>query len=193
MLHVNNYTITGNLTRDPQVRFVGERAVANFGIANNRRFKTADGAMREEVLFLDVEVWGRVAEIVGQYLVKGSPVFIEGRLKMSPYEKDGVKHSRMVLVANDVQFLESKEAGEARMRKASGADQGGAPQDAAMEDQAPAEAPVPAPARRPATAGAAPAPVAPAQRSATGTPASRPLPPPRRPAPAVRGGDEPPF
>lgn len=107
--NINRVLIAGNLTRDPQVRFLAnEQAVANFGIAVNRRFKGADGQMKEEVTFVDVEAWGRTAELVGQYLTKGRACFVEGRLKLDNWEdKDGQKRSKLKVVAENVQFLDS--------------------------------------------------------------------------------------
>lgn len=114
-LNYNRVMIAGNLTRDPQVRFLSdEKAVANFGLAINRRFKGADGAMQEETTFVDVEAWGRTAELVGQYLVKGRGCFVEGRLKFDTWEKDGVKQSKLRVVADNVQFTEPRtESGDA--------------------------------------------------------------------------------
>lgn len=111
-LNYNRVMLAGNLTRDPQVRFLSnERAVANFGLAINRRFKGADGAMQEETTFVDIEAWGRTAELVGQYLAKGKPCFVEGRLKLDSWEKDGVKQSKLRVVADSVQFTEARGAG----------------------------------------------------------------------------------
>lgn len=140
----NRVTLAGNLTRDPQVRFfANERAVADFGLAINRRFKTPDGQQKEETTFVDVEAWGRTAELVGQYLTKGSPCFIEGRLRLDSWDdkKTGEKRSKLKVVADSVQFLSS------RGDRAPGAE--GAP--AAEGGEA---APRPAPARpAPAPAG----------------------------------------
>ena len=109
-LQLNRVLLAGNLTRDPQVRFVStDRAVASFGLAINRRYKTADGQPKEETTFVDVEAWGRTAELVGQYLTKGRSCFIEGRLRLDSWEdkKDGQKRSKLVVVADNVQFLDS--------------------------------------------------------------------------------------
>lgn len=105
-LAINRTMLAGNLTRDPQVKPLNnDNTVCNFGIAINRRFKVK-GELREEVVFVDVEAWGRTAELVGQYLTKGSPVFIEGRLKLDSWEdKDGSKRSKLTVVADNVQFL----------------------------------------------------------------------------------------
>ena len=113
MANINRVFLAGNLTRDPQLKFVGsERAVANFGIAVNRRYKGSDGSQKEETTFVDVEAWGRTAELTGQYLVKGSSCMIEGRLKLDTWEKDGQKHSKLRVVADSVQFLDSKRTGD---------------------------------------------------------------------------------
>lgn len=109
-LNLNHVTLAGNLTRDPEVRFLAnEQAVASFGLAINRRYKGKDGEKKEEATFVDCEAWGRTAELVGQYLTKGSPAYVEGRLKLDQWEdKDGQKRSKLKVVADSVQFLGSK-------------------------------------------------------------------------------------
>lgn len=107
-LNVNKVMLAGTLTRDPNIRFfANERAVADFGIAVNRRWRGSDGEQKEEVTFVDIECWGRTAEIVGQYLAKGKPVFIEGRLKLDQWEdkQTGDKRSKLKVIADNVQFL----------------------------------------------------------------------------------------
>lgn len=110
---INKVMIGGNLTADPQVRFLAnEQAVANFSIAINRKFKASDGQMKEEVTFVTCEAWGRTAELVGQYLVKGRSCFVEGRLKLDLWDdKDGQKRQKMKVVADSVQFLDSGNRG----------------------------------------------------------------------------------
>jgi len=110
---VNRVILAGNLTRDPQVKFLAnEKAVANFVLAVNNRFKAADGTMKEDTVFVDIEAWGRTAELVGQYLTKGRACLIEGRLKLDSWEKDGQKQSKLRVVADSVQFLDSGNRGE---------------------------------------------------------------------------------
>lgn len=106
---INRVLIGGNLTADPQVRFLSnENAVASFSLAINRRYKGADGQMKEEVTFVSCEAWGRTAELVGQYLTKGRACFIEGRLKLDSWDdKDGQKRQKLKVVADSVQFLDS--------------------------------------------------------------------------------------
>jgi single-strand DNA-binding protein len=110
----NKVLIAGNLTRDPEVRATGaNQSVANFGLAVNRKFKGSDGQMKEEVTFIDIEAWGRTAELVGQYLTKGRSAFIEGRLKLDQWDdKDGQKRSKLKVVADSVQFLGGAKGGE---------------------------------------------------------------------------------
>lgn len=137
----NRVTLAGNLTRDPQVRFfANERAVADFGLAINRRFKGPDGQQKEETTFVDVEAWGRTAELVGQYLTKGSPCFVEGRLRLDSWDdkKTGEKRSKLKVVAESVQFIGS------RSDRGQPAGEG---QAAAGEGEAASERPRPAPAK----------------------------------------------
>ncbi len=107
---VNKVFLMGNLTRDVELRHTqSNQAVANLGIAVNRRFKTADGENREEVTFVDCEAWGRTAEVMAQYLGKGRPVFIEGRLKLDQWQdKEGNKQSKLRVVVESFQFVDSK-------------------------------------------------------------------------------------
>lgn len=109
----NRTMLAGNLTRDPVVRFLAnEQAVANFGLAVNRRFKGSDGQLKDEVTFVDIECWGRTAELVGQYLTKGRGCFVEGRLKLDQWDdKDGQKRSKLKVVADEVRFVDSKPEG----------------------------------------------------------------------------------
>lgn len=106
-LFLNNVSIAGNLTRDPEVRFVGNNtAVCNLGVAINRRFKDSSGEQREETTFVDVEAWGRTAEICGQYLTKGRNVYIDGSLKLDQWQdKEGKNQSKLRVRAQNVQFI----------------------------------------------------------------------------------------
>jgi single-strand DNA-binding protein len=146
-LNLNKVMLAGNLTRDPQVRFfANERAVADFGLAINRRYKTADGQPKEETTFVDVECWGRTAELVGQYLTKGRGAYIEGRLKLDQWDdkESGQKRSKLKVVADTVQFLSSGNRDG----------KGGGPSDAegAGDDAAPAGPSSAAPSRPAAAA-----------------------------------------
>ena len=109
----NKVFLMGNLTRDIEIRHTsGNNAVGNFGIAMNRKFRTQSGENREETTFVDCEAWGRTAEVMSQYLAKGRPVFIEGRLKLDQWEgKDGSKQSKLRVVVENFQFIDSGQGG----------------------------------------------------------------------------------
>lgn len=107
MASLNKVFIMGNLTRDPELRYVPSgTAVATFTIAVNRVYTSQAGEKKEEVSFIRVVVWGRRAEVCGEYLSKGSPVFVEGRLQSRSWEsQDGQKRSTIEVIADNVQFL----------------------------------------------------------------------------------------
>jgi single-strand DNA-binding protein len=108
MSSVNIIIIMGNLTRDPQLKYLpSQTPVCEFGVATNRRFKTADGEDREEVCFLDCVSYGKRADVMNQYLTKGSPVFIEGHLKYESWEdkNGGGKRSKVVVIVDKFEFV----------------------------------------------------------------------------------------
>lgn len=110
MASFNKVILVGNLTRDPELRYTPKgTAVAKIGIAVNRVYTNDAGEKKEEVTFVDVDVWGRTAENVGQYMRKGRPILIEGRLKLDQWDdkQTGQKKSRLGVVADTVQFLGS--------------------------------------------------------------------------------------
>ena len=127
----NKVLLIGNLTRDPELRYVPSgTAVATFTIAVNRVYTSQAGEKKEEVSFIRIVVWGRRAEVCGEYLSKGSPVFIEGRLQSRSWEgQDGQKRSTTEVVADNVQFLRG--AGPAGKGSDGGAKGGAVPQDVA--------------------------------------------------------------
>jgi single-strand DNA-binding protein len=106
-LNVNTVILAGHLTRDPELRPLGgDKVVVNFSLAINRRFKGNDGEIKEESTFVDCEAWGRTAELIGQYLAKGSAAYVEGRLKLDAWQdKDGKNRSRLKVVVDNVQFV----------------------------------------------------------------------------------------
>ena len=112
-MQLNKVFIAGNLTRDPELRYTpGGLAVASFGLAVNRKYKDKGGEAKEDVCFVDINAFGRTAEVVGEYLTKGSPVFVEGRLQFSQWEsKEGQKRSALRVVADNFQFLSSGNKG----------------------------------------------------------------------------------
>ncbi len=118
----NKVLLIGNLTRDPELRYVPSgTAVATFTIAVNRVYTSQAGEKKEEVSFIRIVVWGRRAEVCGEYLSKGSPVFIEGRLQSRSWEgQDGQKRSTMEVIADNVQFLRGAAAVKGGDRSAKG-------------------------------------------------------------------------
>lgn len=111
MASLNKVLLIGNLTRDPELRYVPSgSAVASFTLAMNRVYKLQTGEKKEEVSFVKVIVWGRMAEVCGEYLSKGSPVFVEGRLQSRSWDgPDGQKRSAMEVIAVNIQFLRGQQ------------------------------------------------------------------------------------
>jgi single-strand DNA-binding protein len=106
MASFNRVILMGNITRDIELRYVGSGiAVTEVGLAVNDKRKNANGEWVEETTFVDVTLWGRTAEVANQYLSKGAPLFIEGRLKLDTWEKDGQKHSKLKVVGERMQLL----------------------------------------------------------------------------------------
>ncbi len=112
---VNKVFLMGNLTRDVELKHTpNDQSVATLGIAVNRRFKTRDGEDREETTFVDCEAWGRTAEVMSQYLSKGRPVFLEGRLKLDQWDdrESGKPRSKLKVVIENFQFVDSPGSGK---------------------------------------------------------------------------------
>lgn len=107
MASYNRVIIMGNLTRDPELRYIPSgAAVTEIGLAVNDRRKSASGEWIEETTFVDVTLWSRTAEIASEYLTKGSSVLIEGRLKLDSWETtDGQKRSKLKVVGERMQML----------------------------------------------------------------------------------------
>ncbi len=149
---VNRVLLLGNLTRDPEVRYMPSgMANATLRLATTRRFRNAQGEDKEETCFVDVVVWGKQAETCGQYLSKGSPLFVEGRLQYDEWEKDGQKRNCVRVVAERTQFV-------------------GPPPRRTGEGEAPHGAAANAAVRGPEAPGAAPRAAAPAATAAAATP-----------------------
>ena len=115
MANLNRVLLIGNLTRDPELRYTPKgTAVTDFGLAVSRIYSGEDGEKKEETTFVDVTLWARLAEIAGQYLKKGRPVFIEGRLQLDTWDdkQTGQKRSRLRVVGETLQLLGSRAEGE---------------------------------------------------------------------------------
>jgi single-strand DNA-binding protein len=107
MANFNKVLLIGNLTRDPELKYTqGGTAVCELGLAVNRSYTRQSGEKVEETCFVDCEAWGRQAETISQYMSKGRPIFIEGRLKYDTWEtQDGQKRSKLRVVCENFQFL----------------------------------------------------------------------------------------
>jgi len=141
MANFNKVILLGNLTRDPELRYTPKgMAIAKIGLAINRNWTSESGEKKEEVTFVDVDIFGRTAENVAQYMKKGRPIMIEGRLRLDQWDdkQTGQKRSRLGVVAETVQFLGSPSGGSG------GGDGGEAPRRSA-----PASAPAPSSAPEP--------------------------------------------
>src|SRR3954453_11629469 len=114
MASFNKVILLGNLTRDPEVRYTPKgTAVTELGMAVNRVYTAENGEKREETTFVDVTLWGRTAEIAGEYLKKGRPVFIEGRLQLDTWDDktSGQKRSKLKVVGEGLQLLGGRPGG----------------------------------------------------------------------------------
>src|SRR6266853_2531698 len=141
MANLNKVMLIGNLTRDPELKYTPKgTAIADIGLAVNRNYTTDSGEKREEVTFIDVTLWGRVAEIVGEYCKKGRPLFVEGRLQLDQWDDKatGQKRSKLKVVGENIQLLGSREGG------------GGGEPTGESRPQRPAGRPAPPPQRPPA-------------------------------------------
>ena len=126
--NLNKIFLMGNLTRDIELKKTpNNMSVANIGLAVNRQYRANDET-REETTFVDCEAWGRTAEVMNQYLRKGRPVFIEGRLKLDQWQdREGNNRSKLKVVVENFQFIDSRGGG------------GGGGGDAAAQTSAPAQ------------------------------------------------------
>lgn len=133
----NQVILMGNLTRDPELRSTPTgQNVCSFSLALNRSYKGSDGNWQEVTDYVDCVAWGPLGERVNQYLQKGRPCLVNGRLQSSTWEKDGVKRSKVEVVASDVTFL--------------GGAQGGQASEGSSSYEPKAEAEAPAPVKKPA-------------------------------------------
>jgi len=110
MASFNKVILAGNLTRDPELRYTPKgTAVAKIGLAVNRTWTGEDGQKKEEVNFIDVEAWGRQGEVIAQYMKKGRPLLIEGRLKLDSWEDKNTKQkvNKLKVVLESFSFIDS--------------------------------------------------------------------------------------
>jgi single-strand DNA-binding protein len=114
MANLNRVLLMGRLTRDPEIQYTSKgTALVTIGLAVNRIWKNEAGERQEEVLYTDITFFGRQAEIAGQYLRKGSPLYAEGRLKLDSWEEQGQKQFRLRVIGENLQLLARRESTEA--------------------------------------------------------------------------------
>jgi len=112
MASFNRVILLGNVTRDLELRYIPSgTAVTDIGMAVNDRKKSQSGEWVEETTFVDVTLWGRTAEVACEYLSKGAPVLIEGRLKLDTWETDGQKRSKLKVIGEKMQLLGNRGGG----------------------------------------------------------------------------------
>ena len=127
MANLNKVMLIGNMTRDPQLSYLpSQTPVVEFGLAISRRYKKQDGSQGEDVCFVDCQMFGKRAEVINQYLKKGDPIFVEGRLKFDSWEKDGQKRSKLRVFVENFEFLGKGSSGGGQ----GGGNQGGGYQSA---------------------------------------------------------------
>jgi single-strand DNA-binding protein len=151
MVSFNKVILVGNLTRDPELRNTPNgTAICRFSLAVSRQFRNADGSSREEVLFIEVDSFGKQAETIARYMVKGRPILIEGRLRLDQWENQaGEKRSRIMVAAESFQFLSApnrqdgdggggeggfygnggRDGGQRRQQRGGGGSRGGKPRE----------------------------------------------------------------
>lgn len=114
MPNLNRVMLMGNLTRDPELRYLpSNTAVVSLGLAINRRWRNQQGESQEETTFVDCESFGRQAEVINQYLRKGRPIFIEGRLKLDQWQdRDGNNRSKLKVIVERFEFIDSRPDGD---------------------------------------------------------------------------------
>lgn len=151
MASVNKVILVGNLGRDPEVRYMpnGE-AVANFSIATTENWKDKSGVKQEKTEWHNIVMYRKLAEIAGEYLKKGRPVYVEGRLQTRKWEKDGVTRYSTEIIADSMQMLGGRDGG-GNASYDGGMDQGGG-QDEFNQAPARQSAPASQPAAKPAAA-----------------------------------------
>jgi len=112
MANLNKVFLMGNLTRDPELRFTpGGAPVCQFGMAINRKWTTREGEQRDETCFVEVAMWGRRGEVISEYLSKGQPIFVEGRLKFDTWESPNGRRSKLSVVAENFEFIGAPSGG----------------------------------------------------------------------------------
>ena len=134
----NQVFLMGNVTRDPQLRQLpSQTVVAEFGLAVNRKFRSADGEEREEVCFVDCTAFGKQAEVISQYCQKGKPIFVQGRLRYDSWDdkQSGAKRSKLTVVVENFQFVGGRDGNGSFPGAAAETDKGETPRPSRDESR----------------------------------------------------------
>jgi single-strand DNA-binding protein len=139
MASFNKVILMGNLTRDPELRVTANgNSICKLGLAVSRVYSTKDGERREETTFVDIDAFGKQAEVISKYMRKGRPIMVEGRLKLDQWEtNEGQKRSKLSVVLENFQFLGSRDDNDSG-RSGGGYEKSSPPARAAKSDSAPA-------------------------------------------------------
>lgn len=132
----NKVILMGNLTRDPEVRTTPNgQSVANFSLAVNRTWKGSDGNQQESVSYIDCVAWGRTGEVIAQYMQKGRPLLVSGRLDQRSWEQDGNKRSKVEVIVEDFNFVSGGDGGgSSTPRSQSSSSKGKKDEDVKIDD-----------------------------------------------------------
>jgi len=141
MSSFNKVILMGNMTRDPQLSYLPSNTpVVEFSVATSRTFRKQDGSQGEEVCFTDCQMFGKRAEVINKYFKKGSPIFVEGRLKLDQWQaQDGSKRSRMRVFVESFEFVGSRQGGNQQSQGGGGQQQQQPTQQQPTQNQAPAQ------------------------------------------------------
>ena len=108
---MNKALLIGNVTRDPEIKTVNDTSVVSFSLATNKKYTTKTGERKELVEFHNLTAWGKLAEIIGQYVKKGHKLYVSGELRTRSYEKEGIKHYRTDITVVEMEMLTPKSSG----------------------------------------------------------------------------------
>ena len=144
MASLNKVFLMGNLTRDPELRYTPSGTpVCEFGLAVNRRYTTREGEQRDETCFVDVTMWGKRGVVISEYFTKGRPIFIEGRLKYDSWESAEGRRSKLVVVAENFEFLGGRGGSDRSEQQPAGGKRSDHQQERRSEPPAKPEGPPP--------------------------------------------------
>jgi single-strand DNA-binding protein len=138
---MNKALLIGNVTRDPEIKTVNDTSVVSFSLATNKKYTTKTGERKELVEFHNLTAWGKLAEIIGQYVKKGHKLYVSGELRTRTYEKEGVKHYRTDITVVEMEMLTPKGSGGSGAKRPDGTPAEGLPEASAYATDTTGEPP----------------------------------------------------